>query len=409
MKVLVSAYSCEPHKGSEPGLGWNWVRQIGHLHEIWVITRSNNRKSIEAANVKEPLPGIHFVYVDLPRWARFWKKGQRGVHAYYYLWQVCAYFVARRLQRQIGFDLVHHVTIGIYWMPSLLALLPMPFVWGPVGGGESAPPAFKRAHGLRGRAYEALRDLARAMGHLDPFVRLTAERTAMALSKTVATQSRLHSLGCRKVRVCPDSGLSSDEIRQLRALPQNDSNTFRIVSIGNLLHLKGFDLGLKAFQGFLQQFPGAEYWLIGEGPERKRLEHLTRELGVADQVTFWGHMPRSAALEKLADCDVLLHPSLHDSAGWACLEAMAARRPVICLDLHGSALRVTKETGIRVPAISPEQVVRDLETAMSQLASNHILRVQLGQAAAERVEQYFNCDKRGDLLADIYGQIAPVV
>jgi hypothetical protein len=96
MKVLLSAYACEPGKGSEPGVGWSWVRQIARFAEVWVITRANNRGTIEKALREEPLPNVHWVYFDLPRWARFWKKGQRGVHLYYYLWQVGIYFLARQ-------------------------------------------------------------------------------------------------------------------------------------------------------------------------------------------------------------------------------------------------------------------------------------------------------------------------
>ena len=88
MKVLLSAYACEPDKGSEPAVGWNWVRQVSRFHEVWVITRANNRKPIEKALAKNPLPNAHFIYFDLPHWARFWKRGQRGAHLYYYLWQL---------------------------------------------------------------------------------------------------------------------------------------------------------------------------------------------------------------------------------------------------------------------------------------------------------------------------------
>src|SRR5579864_6502517 len=151
LKVLMSAYAFEPERGSEPGVGWNWVQQIGKSEKVWVITKANNRRTIESALAKEPLPNVHFVYFDLPRWASFWKRGLRGIHAYYYLWQLGAYLVARRLHRQVGFDLVHHVTFVNYWMPSFLVLLPVPFLWGPVGGGESAPRAFWHFFSLRGK------------------------------------------------------------------------------------------------------------------------------------------------------------------------------------------------------------------------------------------------------------------
>ena len=139
LHILLSAYACEPDRGSEPGVGWNWVRHLARDHDVWVITRSNNRGVIEAVLAHNPLRNAHFIYFDLPRWARFWKRRSFGLRPYYYLWQAGVYFAARRIHRSVRFDLVHHVTFVKYWMPSFLAALPVPFVWGPVGGGESAP------------------------------------------------------------------------------------------------------------------------------------------------------------------------------------------------------------------------------------------------------------------------------
>ena len=142
MKLLISAYACEPGRGSEAGVGWNCVLQAARFHEVWVLTRKNNREPIENALQTDPLENVRFVYFDLPRWSRFWKRRTRGLQLYYYLWQIGAYFVARKLHRRVGFDLTHHVTFVNYWLPSLLPLLPVPFLWGPVGGGESAPVGF---------------------------------------------------------------------------------------------------------------------------------------------------------------------------------------------------------------------------------------------------------------------------
>src|SRR5439155_25552362 len=122
LRVLLSAYACEPGAGSEPGVGWNWARQVSRSHEVWVLTRANNRLAIESALAEDPIDGAHFVYFDLPRWLRFWKKGQSGVRLYYYLWQVGSYCVARRLHRELNFHVVHHVTFVKYWMPSFLYL-----------------------------------------------------------------------------------------------------------------------------------------------------------------------------------------------------------------------------------------------------------------------------------------------
>ena len=406
MKVLVSAYACEPGKGSEPGVGWNWVRQIARFaDDVRVITRANNREVIEKTLKEEPLPNVHWVYFDLPRWARFWKKGQRGVHLYYYLWQVGIYFLTRRLHRDVKFDLVHHVTFVNYWMPSFLALLPVPFVWGPVGGSDSTPTSFYPTFSLRGRLYEWVRGLALRLGELDPFTKMTARRSAVALATTRETAERLTRLGVRRVSVVSQVALPEDEIRQLSEFPLHWGNPFRLLSLGRLLHWKGFHLGLMAFARFARERPRSEYWFVGDGPERRNLERLAGELGVADKVRFWGALPRAEALQKLAACDVLVHPSLHDSGGWVIVEAMAAGRPVICLDLGGPALQVTRNTGFKILARLPEQAVKDLTEAMLNLSIDEALRQQMGEAARRRVRDAFSWERRGNEINDIYRRI----
>ena len=403
--MLISAYACEPDKGSEPGVGWNWVVQMARFHELWVITRATNRALIEKSLAKEPLPNVHWVYLDLPRWARFWKKGRRGVHLYYCLWQLGAYFRARKLHQQVGLDLVHHVTFVNYWMPSFLALLPVPFVWGPVGGGESAPRSFWRGLTLRGKVYEGLRDLGRSSGRLDPFVRLAAQRAALGLATTPQTEKRLRALGSRQVLVFAEAGMPRRDIEELGALPIRERGRLRFLSLGRLVHFKGFELSLRAFARFARRCPASEYWIVGDGPERRRLEKLAQNLGLTGKVRFWGMIARSEALGKLADCDVLVHPSLHDSGGWVCLEAMAAGRPVICLDLGGPAFQVTEQTGIKVPANTPEQAVAELANSMLRLAEDPELRVRMGEASRQRVKRDFEWGKKGELMHQIYGGI----
>jgi glycosyltransferase involved in cell wall biosynthesis len=402
LKVLVSAYACEPGKGSEPGSGWNWVRQIARFEECWVITRANQREAIERALAFQPMPTARFIYYDLPRWARFWKKGQRGVRAYYFLWQIGAYRIGRRLHRQIRFDLVHHVTFATYWLPSFLALMPLPFLWGPVGGGESAPRSFGRSFSLRGKAYEFLRDLARRIGELDPFVRMTAQRAAVSLATTPETAERLQALGCRKILLSSQAALTPEERLHLGRIPIRNENPFRVLSIGRLLHWKGFEFGLNAFAAFHEQFPASEYWLIGEGPEKKRLEELTEKLRLKDCVVFWGSMARQEVLEKIADCNILMHPSLHDSSGWAIVEAMAAGRPVVCLGLGGPARQVNVDCGIQVPAGDPEQVVRDLAAALKILAQDRTGLASMAANSREQVREHFDWDRRGEFLIEIY-------
>ncbi len=400
-RILLSAYACEPDSGSEPGVGWNQARQAARFNEVWVLTRRNNAESIRLELSRNPLPSVHWCYYDLPRWLYFWKKGQQGVHLYYYLWQIGAYFRAKWLQAKVGFDLVHHVTFANYWMPSLLALLPVPFIWGPVGGAESVSKPFLGGFGERGRAYEMLRLLARWRGEHDLLVRLTAKRACITLATTPEAAQRLARLGCRDVRLLGESGISEKEIAELAEHPLR-VGPVRFVSVGRLLDWKGYHLSLRAFAKARASLFASSYWFIGDGPARKRLVRLAKRLNVAESVQFWGALPRSLVHKKLADCDILVHPSLHDSGGWVCLEAMAAGRPVVCLDKGGPSVQVTNETGIKVPVESPGQVIGSLAQAMLRLAENPLLRRELANAARRRVQSLFAWDKKGEVLERLY-------
>lgn len=406
MKILISAYSYEPGKGSEPGVGWNVAREVAKYHDVWVLTRPDESGAIiDAELARNPVPNLHIVYFTLPFWQDSMRWGQSGaMQIHYYLWQIQAYFVARRLHREIGFDLAHHVTFVRHSTPSFLSLLPIPFVWGAVGGGESAPKPFWKDFSLRAKVYETARAWFRGMGECDPFTRLTARRSAVVRATTEDTARRLRKLGASQVQVVSAIGLPEADLVRLSqySLPDRTSPV-KFISMGRLLHWKGFHLGIRAFAA--ANLPDAEYWLCGEGPERERLEALAAELGVGDRVKFWGRLPRQQSLEKLGECIALVHPSLHDSGGWVCLEAMAARRPVICLDLGGPAVQVTDETGFKVPAHTPEQAVTDLATAMQRLATDRDLRLQMGTIARQRVEQVFAWEQVGRSLADLYQEV----
>jgi glycosyltransferase involved in cell wall biosynthesis len=148
-----------------------------------------------------------------------------------------------------------------------------------------------------------------------------------------------------------------------------------------------------------------EWWIIGDGPERDRLIHLTDQLAIRDTVHFWGLMPRQQVFARILECDALLYPCLRGAISMACLEAMAVGLPVICLDLGGPASQVTDETGFKVPAIAPAQVVNDLTKAMLLLARHPDRRKRMGEAAQKRVAEYFDWDKKAEWTRDAYRQV----
>jgi glycosyltransferase involved in cell wall biosynthesis len=403
MKILLSAYHCQPGKGSEHAVGWGWALQLAKCHDVFVFTQTGSRGAIEKVLSQSPNPRLRFTYIDLPSWALFWEKGRLGFEFHYYLWQALAYFACRRMHKKIGFDLVHHVTFGRYWTPSLVSLLPVPFIWGPVGGGESAPAPFWSSFSARGKAFELLRDFARKLGECDPFVRVTARRSAVALAATEETARRLRTLGSQRVVVHPQFGMTKDERLFFAQLGIRREKPFRLISIGRMLPWKGFHLGLLAFARLQQSHPSSEYWIVNDGIEMSYLKGLAQKLGVDDKVTFWGKLPTIRDVYgKLAECDVLVHPALHEAFGNVCLEALASGRPVICLDLGGPGLQVREGTGIKVAAFTPEVAVEGLAAAMNRLASDPELCLRMGHAAQRSVEDHFDWDRHGEFIAGIY-------
>ena len=405
MKILMSAYSCEPGMGSERGVGWNMAIEAAKYHQVWVLTRPDESKqAIEAELERQPIPNLNFIYFTLPFWQDSLRWGQSGaMQFHYYLWQIQAYFVARKLHQELNFDIAHHVTFVKYSSPSFLSFLPIPFVWGPVGGGESAPMPFWADFSPKNKLYETLRWLWRSLGELDLFTRATAQRSDIAYVTTADTASRVHKLGATQIEIAPETGMSPQDLELLARCPLPTAAPIRFISIARLLHWKGFHLGLRAFAQ--ANLPDAEYWILGEGPELERLTNLAVELGIADRVKLWGLQSRSEVLLKLGQCSVLVHPSLHDSGGWVCLEAMAAGRPVICLDLGGPGQQVTTETGFKVPAHDPSQTVTALAVAMTELATSADLRLQMGKAGQQRVKNYYSWEARGQELSKTYAAL----
>jgi glycosyltransferase involved in cell wall biosynthesis len=403
IRICISAYACDPTRGSEPGIGWNLVREVARRHRVWAITRRKNQTIISRELQRAPLPNLSMVYFDLPKSALGWKRGRLGIEVYYRLWHLLTRGLVQRLHRDVRLDLTHHVTFGRYWGPTSLAYVSTPFVWGPVGGAETAPAAFLADFDRRGRAYEFLRHRARRWSEWAPSVRKAVEQAALGLAVTPETRARLLAIGTRRVELFSAMGFDRNNYEYLSHLPTPPAAPLRFISIGRLLHWKGFHLGLKAFAS--AALPDSEYWLVGDGPERSNLADLVRKLGLEDRVRFCGPLTRAETLETLSACHALVHPSLHDSGGWVCLEAMAAARPVICLNLGGPAEQVTDRAGIRVEATNPEQAVADLAQAMSELGCNSELRQAMGNEGRKRVREEYLWEKKGDRLDALYASV----
>jgi glycosyltransferase involved in cell wall biosynthesis len=371
LNVLLSAYACEPGKGSEPGVGWHWARELaGRGHRVSVITRANNREAIETELRQRPQPNLRFLYYDLPRWARWWKKGGRGIRLYYTLWQWGAYRRARRLAREIRLDCVHHITFGGFHLPTFMGRLNLPFVLGPVGGGERAPLALRRSFPWKRRALERVRDAANAAVAIHPVSRASFSRASVILCKTGETAACIPAAYRDKCRVQLEIGTEPASL-EVPAAESRNLRGLRVLYMGRLLYWKGLHLALRAFAEARRTLPEARLTVIGSGPDESWLRGLARSLELQDAVEWIPWLPQQQAMQAYSQHDALLFPSLHESSGNVVLEALARALPVVCLDLGGPGVIVDSTCGrvVKTAGRAEPEVIRGLAEALVELTS----------------------------------------
>ncbi len=397
----MSAYACNPRRGSEQAIGWNWAKQAARFHEVWVLTRADNQLAIEHELAKDPAPNLHFMYHTLPQWINSWQGGQgkRGERVYYLLWQLTALAIARRLHRDVPLDIGHHITYGGVRYPTFLAWLGIPFVLGPIGGAEEAPVAFYRSFGVMGAAWELARTLTGLLVTANPFVRASFQRANRILATTQQTRGALPLWAQEKTSVTPAIGIRASE-RDSRPLAARDE-ALAVLYVGRLVPWKGVRFAVASFATFRQRCPKARLTIVGDGPDRKYLQRLATRLAVRDAVHFLGELPYSTVMQVYDSHDVFLFPCFH-LGGMAVLEAMNAGLVVVSLDLGDTSETVTSATGIKVPASNPDQLIEDLAAALSCLAADPQLRQRMSEEARRRIREVYDWDHKGDLTRELY-------
>lgn len=379
MKILISAYACETGRGSEGEIGWRMVHELARSHDVRVITRANLRPVHEAAFAMAPKPErLEFIYFDLPWIFRFYKRGKRFFLVYYYLWQIGVGLRARNALREAPADVLHHLTGGMDWMPSGLALCPGPFVWGPVGS-ENTHPTILSTLPFAARAKEAVRVALRwTLRTFDPFTRITAARANPILSHTPETLPRHYR---PKVRPFFQTGIA--DLPAL-ARPKEEfrrGEVLRMVYAGELKDWKGARIALDAALRFFETDPHAELVIVGDGPLRGQMEAATAAHPEGARVTFLGKVSMERLVDELHLGDVFLYPSFHHGLATVVLQAMLTGLPVVCIegDATGRAIGMTAGVTAQLSKETPPHAA--VAEAIGALAADEPRRQALARAA----------------------------
>jgi glycosyltransferase involved in cell wall biosynthesis len=389
MKVLLSAYACEPNKGSEPGVGWNWAVEIARLgHKIWVLTRANNQHAIDSKLLSLPEKNnIHFLYYDLPHWAKWWKKGNRGIYLYYFLWQLGAYRLAKKIHCKEKFDLVHHITFGVVRLSSFMWMLRIPYIFGPVGGGEKAPWRLRIGFPIKGLILDIMRDLSNFLTKFDVITSMNFRMAQQIYVKTPETMDMIPKKYQKKAKLQIEIGINSKKIVK-SIFPSN--RPLRIIFVGRFIYLKGMHVGLLAFALLSKRDSRVRLTMVGEGPDEYRWRKLAQKLDIKDKVYWTGWISHNTIGSLYSEHDVLLFPSLHDSSGNVVLEALSHSLPVVCLKLGGPSMIVDQSCGFAISVNNSDisRVADKLANALIRLNYDYRLRNLLEVGAINRSKQF---------------------
>ena len=341
--VLVSAYACEPNKGSENEVGWRWILNISkEAKKVVVVTRANNKSYIEQELSRKPLKNVQFLYFDLPYILRFYKKGKRGIHLYSYLWEIGVFFFLLKRYKKGYFDISQRVTFVSYKFPTFVWYFSKQFILGPIAGGERYPFGLLKIFSFKGKIKEVLRMILQRVVLYDPFVFLMMKKADKIIAVTDETKSILFKKFQKKTIIKPAIQIDQNDFKvdvDIEIINKDNDHKLKLLYVGRLLEWKGLMFVLKA----LKEIDSSKYILtvIGDGSDRKIFENYVQKHNI--DVRFLGNIPRNELSRYYLVSDLFVFPSLHDSGGMVVLEAKAHRLRVLVSAYGGPKMFVDDE------------------------------------------------------------------
>ncbi len=406
--ILLSAYACLPNHGSEEGNGWNYATLLSEAGlRVHCITQENFRDRIEPALASGQYPNLTVHYVALPNWLNKAYGNMVGLYMHYLYWQWKAANLARELDAVHDFALVHHVTYSSIQLGSFMYRVGKPFVFGPVGGGQQAPVAFRRYFGPYW-SRETIRDtVSQVLSFINPGFFHTVAVADQVLISNEDTMEMARVLRKDKplVRML-DAGLTTS-FMPAEAIVRQPGGTMNLLWVGRMLPRKGIELTIEAFSNVDKSLPIRLTIVGGQGEMAELVPGYLERYGVADRVDWVGHVSYDRVKEYFRESDVFFFTSLRDSCPMQVMEAMAYSMPVVTLALHGQNELVNEQTGIKVPVQTPEQVVADLARAIEWLYHHPAERIQMGQTAYQFAQQQVWTNKIKRFTNEIYPSLLP--
>ncbi len=386
-KLFVSAYACEPNLGSEIGVGWHWVLEMSRYFELWVLTRENNRESVEPWIAKNPeFDSIHFLYYDLPKWARFWKKGMRGVRTYYNIWQIQTNRIVKKTMRENNIQVFHHLTYGnALWKVNSYGQKQF-FVWGPIGGLETISADYTRHYNQKSRLIEWLRRVVIRFLPINRGFKNRCKNANLILCKTDITREHIPLQYRDKAVLFTDVAVELKQ--QFNKIEQNSNgDKIKYIIVGRLDAWRGFDLTIMAFAEAVEKNSNIHLSIIGKGDDNERLKSLIRKYKMEEFITMVGKVSMGQYYQMLHQSDVVINSSLKEGAVTVSFDSMAMGKPLICLDTKGYTHYFSNDYAIVIPIRERHEVIQDLTNAILRMTDLNE-RKKMGEKAKQEGQRF---------------------
>ena len=409
LKVLVCAYACEPNAGSEYGVGWNLPKKLCEKNDIYVLTRSRCRDKIEQELLIHPVPGINFIFYDLPKWLYYKKEigSNWGEQYNYLLWQLFSIWFVTRLQKKYHFDLIHHLTFNQYRTPSPGFFVNIPFVMGPVGGAETIADCFTQDLENHTARKEAIRKKGIDLKLFGWWCNKRNRKHILCSSRENMERLKPYK-GNSLISTLPAIAFDPNDFRDIE-LSLDISPTFEMIYAGKLYDWKGVLIFLKAVKKGLIESGHSNFIIRLVGlrfeNEQQTVKQWIEELNLSEFVVIIPFMNRPDLLKMLTTCSLSVYPAFRDSGSMSVLEASVLGCPTICFDAGGQDA-FPDEVLLKIPvAETYEETLKLFADKLLWAYLHPEITTEIGKKARVYVYENLTWEKKIERINGIYEEL----